>query len=1372
MQSLMQQYLRWNHVAVWLAFKAQITSVALPKPHERLDWLDVSAFLDKLADRMASELGDFTALFKLDDALYPTTIEKTIGPFLPTTKVWSIEVGMAVAQALHIAIVGSLKRLGPRYVQVADSKGLSGPDKVQYNELVSSTPIDRYVGVALCWPQSVSVKAIDDPKRAKAAKGQPVGLKKVKFVHLGDNLWNWVRVDSPSDATAEDVAAALFEDKTSTENASSAAYLLAAAPPYFGVPKKLALTNPDFKRHAPDNVSTQDDSVEGQLVMFASTGRAADEASLHQQSTPARKPSDAPAELGKVLAALSDCENQLTFAKDQLSTWGLGKEVAGADAFLKRKDSEVATLDQKHLAEWAPVINGMKDRLSRIAGGINSVITGANKLGIKDPSSASATPLREILALFASAAGTAHLAQTSDAKFLQAMQQQNVLTLRALQATERNMMGGLEQVRGDYTNREGDRGKNIRAMGAQSDPLQQKSHELQTKLANGEQVDPDELEDVSMKSEEVALDSRLYATIMALEDLNKAAKEAGSGDAGIIASIGHGEFRDLPHATRRMHEDANRIRNNLVGPYGRARDDEKLLGAGTSAQKKQNRDQLRQVLAEGQGYYQKLVVDRKLNEFLSHASELIKDQQFRAAIVKVAAMIGITLVAGGVAGLAARAVGGVLLEAAGVSAVEDLGIVARTAIGAAKGAVQIGVDTTISSAGQVAVNGGDFGDTWKENLIVALGTSAVFGSINRWAAEQAQIEGRVALKWAEAGKLAKAGMVVKELGAITAHTIWGAAMGEVAGRIVTGMATPPPETMRDWALQGVSVAVGKHLSHLVMTKSKMYAQLEQSADKFGRGITQVAGKLRALADRVVSTKNADLTLELIDEHDKFMRRELDAIDEAIRKKGDPTGELGAQRDRIAAAAEVAGSLGILETKFTLIGMEELIPGALWKGAPEHIQRALAQAQEHGVEAKVLQHAELHQSWRLKIGEREIAIQEVVSTEKTVNADRILLAGSDEDLRMAAKLVPPKPGSIDIIVHGGVDDFMVTIDGVDFQISHRSLANYIKSKGIKFDSVRLLACKAGMHPKGVAQQLANKLGVTVEAPTDLLWIHPDGTLTIGPTADRNTGKFEPFKPQPSESRSQLSKAPEGPMVPVHDDEPTSTRSKRDDEHSTSTNSNPTAAKELAALPADKWVKRVREELTPDERKKLTEMKGKHTDAELKARYKTLDAAVAAVRKAMVPATVGPGKVGKYTTTIKWGVDTTIQVRPEPPGFWGTRREVENAKANKYELVLNANDEAYFLPHPDGGYVQFEYAEGSKVYDGKAVTDTNNSMYRKIDELSFLRKKSVDQARRQIDAASANGMTVEWKVSDRIVEQKFRAVFAAEGIAITITFKANR
>jgi hypothetical protein len=69
----------------------------------------------------------------------------------------------------------------------------------------------------------------------------------------------------------------------------------------------------------------------------------------------------------------------------------------------------------------------------------------------------------------------------------------------------------------------------------------------------------------------------------------------------------------------------------------------------------------------------------------------------------------------------------------------------------------------------------------------------------------------------------------------------------------------------------------------------------------------------------------------------------------------------------------------------------------------------------------------------------------------------------------------------------------------------------------------------MHPKGVAQHLANKLGVTVEAPSDKLYIHPDGSLTIGPHETRNTGKWEEFSPKPSESR--YTKAPDQGPTPA-------------------------------------------------------------------------------------------------------------------------------------------------------------------------------------------------------------------------------------------------
>jgi len=46
-------------------------------------------------------------------------------------------------------------------------------------------------------------------------------------------------------------------------------------------------------------------------------------------------------------------------------------------------------------------------------------------------------------------------------------------------------------------------------------------------------------------------------------------------------------------------------------------------------------------------------------------------------------------------------------------------------------------------------------------------------------------------------------------------------------------------------------------------------------------------------------------------------------------------------------------------------------------------------------------------------------------------------------------------------------------------------------------MRLLSCSTGEHYNGLAQNLANKLGVNVLAPSDLLWAYQDGKLGIGP-----------------------------------------------------------------------------------------------------------------------------------------------------------------------------------------------------------------------------------------------------------------------------------
>jgi hypothetical protein len=59
-------------------------------------------------------------------------------------------------------------------------------------------------------------------------------------------------------------------------------------------------------------------------------------------------------------------------------------------------------------------------------------------------------------------------------------------------------------------------------------------------------------------------------------------------------------------------------------------------------------------------------------------------------------------------------------------------------------------------------------------------------------------------------------------------------------------------------------------------------------------------------------------------------------------------------------------------------------------------------------------------------------------------------------------------------------------------------------------VRLVACGSG-QADGAAARLSRELGVDVKAPTDTVWIHPDGTLTVGPTPDAPSGGWSRTSP---------------------------------------------------------------------------------------------------------------------------------------------------------------------------------------------------------------------------------------------------------------------
>jgi hypothetical protein len=62
----------------------------------------------------------------------------------------------------------------------------------------------------------------------------------------------------------------------------------------------------------------------------------------------------------------------------------------------------------------------------------------------------------------------------------------------------------------------------------------------------------------------------------------------------------------------------------------------------------------------------------------------------------------------------------------------------------------------------------------------------------------------------------------------------------------------------------------------------------------------------------------------------------------------------------------------------------------------------------------------------------------------------------------------------------------------------------------------------------------------------------------------------------------------------------------------------------------------------------------------------------------------------------------------------------------------------------------------------------SFYRDFDKLPpFARGRILEEATRQLDAAEAAGLKVEWKVSDQTTVAKLKALFLDAGIDIDVT-----
>lgn len=1148
-------YLHSNAASLRAAIVRHLSGVDWPAPDPRLAWSQLDAFRRTLARLVSQHLADFDAPDNLKRICFPSNplalvdMLRPVGapapgtPATPTnaqphvggpvgSAAWRPSIGLAIAQQLEAAVVASLRRLGPSWVQVADQ----GVDEhaalddtlspVRYESLIASHPMDRIVGRAITERAVFDLQ--DDPRRPSAEGGGDArGRRSVRLEWQGaraPQLWNWVKAIEPADATVEEVAASLFARSESKygERTSFLAYGLTAAPPLFAVPPAWARGFAEATRYAPwlSWSSAAGDAGADERVLAVASGPATAEIALHQSSDEVLPPvrSAAPRQALAELAAGNRI--QLTYLRGALEPWGLADTLSATWGFLESKLVEVLATPDANLATWARLFNGQRENLARVGGAVREITRRAADLGVKNPAAPEGAAFHEVLAAYARAAGVSHLVDTSRALIDQAAQKQGSLALRAVQASSHGLGFALDGLRDATAGDDSWRSDLLRA----GDELGERSTALQSRLIAGQSVDPSELDDLTLQSDRLALRARVRGAQHQLDVLRQAAHDARDGHAAEFAAAFSDGFSSLEGATESLQLSLTLALDLL--------DDDVAGGLVDTAhdspeeRSSKRRSNQRAALARAQAAFEAIARNDRIGRMLREGADLVQWQGFRTACVKMAALIGFSIAASLAGSAIARSLGGWLGRAGGATTVTELSASAKFMSTSAN----VLTDAAINAAGQSAVMGDGFVDGLLENLAMSAGSMAILGVLEREAAAVARLEHQ-AMPLLQ--RMGKAGAVIREIGSLSGHAIMGAALGYVAHRVVTGKSQPTPATIEEWFMQGAAITIGRYVNKSVEAHLDGITRISRLKNVPGsQELLHQAQFLRKIATSVEKNPQAENALELLAQRRDLLEAELRVLDALLK---DPDAMKLAGVD----AAEVRDSMGdvhqqlresqghaVADVTFHLSGLEELVPGAAWRGTREQIEGAIREAQRQGMKVDASRD-EATGRWTVKTGDREVEVHERAAAPaqsgqaNQKQGGRLVVAGDDAELRAAAEWLEPMAGTLDVVVHGTVDELLVELGGKTQRLNHRQLAKLIRKAGGKYDRVRLASCRTGTHAKGVAQHLANKLGMEVLAPSDTLWLREDGTHAIGPRDTRNTGEWRVFTPGKSELRGKAS-----------------------------------------------------------------------------------------------------------------------------------------------------------------------------------------------------------------------------------------------------------
>ena len=122
--------------------------------------------------------------------------------------------------------------------------------------------------------------------------------------------------------------------------------------------------------------------------------------------------------------------------------------------------------------------------------------------------------------------------------------------------------------------------------------------------------------------------------------------------------------------------------------------------------------------------------------------------------------------------------------------------------------------------------------------------------------------------------------------------------------------------------------------------------------------------------------------------------------------------------------------------------------------------------------------------------------------------------SSDGLYKASKNIKPIDGFEDIVIHGDKTGFAYhDKNSNEHYYTVREFAEILKNCNVYHGgNIRLISCDTGADGATAAQSLANQLDVIVMAPSNTVWVMPDGTMIIGERPSDNSGEWRLFRPK--------------------------------------------------------------------------------------------------------------------------------------------------------------------------------------------------------------------------------------------------------------------